>query len=107
MTVAKPVQNFGKDLEAMSFAVNYHKWILDWPGLAALAGRAGFRTVHAHYFGIAGILPWYVNFVLLGNYIGSGSVSAYDRLVVPLMRRVERRMPPIVGKNIVLVARKD
>jgi len=40
MTVANPVQYFGKDLEAMSFAVNYHKWILDWPGVAALAGRA-------------------------------------------------------------------
>ena len=76
------------------------------PGLVKLVEQAGLRTVRAHYFDIAGILPWYVNFVLLGNSIGGASVSAYDRLVVPLMRRVERLVPPLVGKNIVLVARK-
>jgi SAM-dependent methyltransferase len=74
--------------------------------LVGLAEQAGLRAIRAHYFDIAGILPWYVNFVLLRNSIGGASVSAYDRLVVPLMRRVERLLPPFVGKNIVLVARK-
>lgn len=76
------------------------------PGLVRLVEQAGLQPVRARYFDIAGILPWYVNFVLLGNSIGGASVSAYDRLVVPLMRRVERLLPPFIGKNIVLVARK-
>lgn len=74
--------------------------------LVRLVEQAGMRTVGTKYFDIAGILPWYVNFVLLGNQIGPASVSAYDRIVVPLMRRVERLMPPWIGKNVVLVARK-
>lgn len=74
--------------------------------LVRLVEQAGLHAVRVHYFDIAGILPWYVNFVLLRNSIGGAGVTAYDRLVVPLMRRAERLLPPFVGKNIVLVARK-
>ena len=76
-------------------------------GLSALAGDAGFTIVSARYFDVAGIIPWYVNFVLLRNSIGSGSVSLYDRLVVPVMRNVERMVTPPIGKNVLLVARKN
>ena len=76
-------------------------------GLAALAGDAGFTIVSARYFDLAGVIPWYVNFVLLRNSIGSGSVSLYDRLVVPVMRNVERMVTPPIGKNVLLVARKN
>jgi SAM-dependent methyltransferase len=73
--------------------------------LVRLVARAGFSAVQARYFDIAGILPWYVNFVLLRNTIGGRSVSAYDKLVVPLMRRIEERLPPCIGKNVILIAR--
>jgi SAM-dependent methyltransferase len=76
-------------------------------GLEATVAGAGFNIVKSRYFDIAGILPWYVNFVLLGNSIGSGSVSLYDRLVIPPMRRIERLIKPPIGKNLLLVARKD
>ncbi len=75
-------------------------------GLIALTQQAGFAIVKARYFDIAGIIPWYVNFVLLKNSISGGSVSLYDKLVVPLMRRLERRLPPPIGKNVLLVAKK-
>jgi len=76
-------------------------------GLCRLVEDAGFHLAKVRYFDVAGILPWYVNFVLLRNSIGSGSVSLYDRLVVPVMRAVESVLPPPVGKNVLLVARKS
>lgn len=75
-------------------------------GLCRLVADAGFHLMKVRYFDVAGILPWYVNFVLLRNSIGSGSVSLYDRLVVPIMRVVEGMIPPPVGKNVLLVAQK-
>lgn len=75
--------------------------------LGAMAEGAGLRVVRLRYFDAAGILPWYVNFVLLRRGLGSGGVSLYDRLVVPPMRIAERLIPPPLGKNLLLVARRD
>jgi hypothetical protein len=35
-----------------------------------------------------------------------GSVTLYDRVAVPLTRFFERIVPPPIGKNVLLVARK-
>lgn len=75
-------------------------------GLVGLTRRSGFSVVKAQYFDVAGIIPWYINFVLLKNSMSGGSVSLYDRLVVPVMRVMERLVPIPVGKNLLLVARK-
>ena len=75
--------------------------------LLELVRAAGFDIVTQRYFDVAGVLPWYVNFTLLGNSIGGGSVSLYDRLVVPVMRAVEGVVSPPIGKNVLLVARRD
>ena len=74
--------------------------------LVDLVISAGFDIVRACYFDIAGILPWYFNFVLLKNTPGRGSVAFYDNFIVPPMRRIESAFTPPVGKNILLVARK-
>jgi SAM-dependent methyltransferase len=75
-------------------------------GLQELVREAGFELVSLRYFDLAGIIPWYVNFVLLKNRPKRSSVRLYDRLVVPLMRRVESVVAPPIGKNLLLVARK-
>jgi len=75
--------------------------------LVELVRHAGFDIVKAHYFDAAGIIPWYVAFVLLERPISAGSVSLYDRLVVPIARTVERLLRPPIGKNLLLVARKS
>ena len=79
----------------------YHK-----KGLCEVVTDAGFKVTRVRYFDIAGIIPWYLAFVLLRKNMTGGNISAYDRLVVPLMRLVEGFMTPPVGKNILLVARK-
>lgn len=68
--------------------------------------RAGFSIVKARYFDMAGIVPWFINFTLLNNSISGESVSMYDRLIVPVMRVLEGLVPPPIGKNVLVVARK-
>ena len=75
--------------------------------LVNLIQRSGLAVVKARYFDVAGIIPWYINFVVLKNAMSAGSVSLYDRVVVPAMRLIEGLVPPPLGKNVLLVARKD
>jgi SAM-dependent methyltransferase len=75
--------------------------------LERVVAHAGFEVVEARWFDVAGIVPWYVHFTVLGRSMGRGSVSLYDRLVVPVMRAVEKLSPPPIGKNIALVARRN
>lgn len=74
--------------------------------IVELVQRSGFSIIKARYFDVAGIVPWYINFVLLKNQIGGGSVSLYDRSIVPLMRVIEGLVTPPIGKNVLLVAKK-
>lgn len=76
-------------------------------GLAGRVTNAGFSIVRARYFDIAGILPWYLNFVVLRNTMAKGGVAAYDKLVVPLMKVVEGIVPLPAGKNVLLVAKRN
>lgn len=74
--------------------------------LRRVVGAAGLAVVRARYFDVAGILPWYVRFVLLRGSISPRSVSLYDHLVVPVARWIEGALPPPLGKNLLLVGRK-
>ena len=76
-------------------------------GLDRLVREVGFTLVKARYFDLAGIIPWYINFVLLRNSIGSGSVSWYDNLVVPVMRLIEGVVTPPIGKSVLLIGKKS
>jgi hypothetical protein len=75
--------------------------------LSKVVYSAGFSIKKIKYFDLAGIVPWYIVFVLLKGTMKSTGVATYDRLVVPVMKRVERILPPPIGKNLVLVARKE
>lgn len=68
---------------------------------------AGFEIVERRYFDVVGILPWLIKFKLLGSTkLNPGAVGVYDRLVVPIMRRVESLVRMPIGKNALVVARK-
>jgi SAM-dependent methyltransferase len=68
---------------------------------------AGFTVDKLRYFDFPGILPWLIKFRLLGSTnLSAGSVSAYDRFVVPLIRPIENRLCPPIGKNLLLTAHK-
>ena len=76
-------------------------------GLVVAVRLFYLQILKAKYFDVAGIIPWYINFVLLKNSIGGSSVSIYDKIVIPPMRLVEKLISPPIGKNILLVAKKD
>lgn len=74
--------------------------------LVKLVGDAGFSIERCHYFDVAGVLPWLVVMRWWGGGLNRKGVNAYDRFVVPIMRRVERTLRPPIGKNLLLIARK-
>lgn len=70
-----------------------------------LLHSCGYQIVRARYFDIAGILPWFILFTLLQRTLRPRSVRTYDRFVVPIMRRLEQRFTPPIGKNILVIAK--
>lgn len=75
-------------------------------GLIETVQAAGFHVVKARYFDVAGILPWYIAFVLLKQSAIPTSVGMYDRFVVPTMRTLEKLVEPPIGKNVLLIGRR-
>ena len=68
---------------------------------------AGFNIVRSFFFDIAGVLPWYMKYrVLNSDGLGSQAVTAYDNLVVPIMRRIEQITGVPVVKNLLAIMRK-
>jgi len=69
---------------------------------------AGFDIVSLRYFDILGVAPyWFVYRLLRHHDIRGSTMWAYDRLVVPTSRLLQRLIPyPPIGKNVILVARK-
>ncbi|NQV48852.1 MAG: class I SAM-dependent methyltransferase [Candidatus Marinimicrobia bacterium] len=76
------------------------------PCLSTIVKSAGFNIKHLRYFDIAGILPWFIAFVLLKKSSNAANVMLYDRLVVPIMKKIETKISPFIGKNLILVAQK-
>ena len=69
--------------------------------------EAGFTILRSTYFDFAGVLPWFVKYrVLRSEDLGGGAVEAYDRLVVPIFKRIESMVKVPIGKNILLIAEK-
>ena len=76
--------------------------------LEAKVRQAGFSVRFSRYFDLLGVVPWWVKFKLLKSKgLNPGAVKAYDRFGVPVIRAVESVIAPPVGKNVILVARKD
>jgi len=69
---------------------------------------AGFKIVSSRYFDFAGIVPWFVKYrILRSDSLSAGAVTIYDRMVVPLVKRLEALVRVPIGKNILMVIRKD
>lgn len=68
--------------------------------------NSGLIMTDIRYFDMAGILPWYANFVLMKGQMNKKGVLLYDKLVVPVSRMVEKLLTPPIGKNLILVAKK-
>ena len=74
--------------------------------LIEVVTSVGFSIKKVKYFDMVGIIPWYIAFVLLNRTIKESNVSMYDKLAVPIMKKVDRVITPMIGKNLVLVGQK-
>jgi SAM-dependent methyltransferase len=74
--------------------------------LGAALERAGLRTETLHYVNSLGLLAWFMGMRLLRMTPGEGPVlTAWDRAVIPLLRRAESRRVPPFGQSVFSVAR--
>jgi SAM-dependent methyltransferase len=67
---------------------------------------AKLDIIDIRYFDIAGVIPWYINFVLLKKDMSKNGVQLYDKFIVPISRNFEQIVKPPIGKNILLIAQK-
>jgi SAM-dependent methyltransferase len=76
-------------------------------GLAVKCESASLRVLKAVYFDAAGVVPWWLKYrVLRSEKMEPGAVKFYDDFCVPVLRRAEARLPPPLGKNVLMVAEK-
>lgn len=76
--------------------------------LRELANSANMAVVSIRYIDLVGILPWWLNMVLVKNKkLSPKAVRIYDTLAIPIIRAIETTVKPPIGKNILLVARKN
>lgn len=76
--------------------------------LAERLHKAGFAVDRCFYFNAVGAIGWWVNYRLLRvTKVGRGTtaqVGAFDRWIVPVMRRVETIVPPPFGLSVIALA---
>ncbi len=74
--------------------------------LRAALEAAGYEVERLHHVNALGLLGWYVAVKALGGRPKAGPLlTAYDRGVVPWLRRVEARRPPPFGQSLLAVGR--
>jgi SAM-dependent methyltransferase len=68
--------------------------------------QAGLEPVTVHYVNALGLLGWLVLIRLLRGRPKDGlPLRVFDRFIVPVLRRVERRRPPPFGQSVLAVGR--
>jgi SAM-dependent methyltransferase len=69
--------------------------------------RAGLAVASARYVNAPGLLAWFVSVRLLGQTPRDGALlRAWDRGVIPLVRRGERRFSPPFGQSVLAVGHR-
>jgi hypothetical protein len=67
--------------------------------------RAGLRPESVRYVNSVGLPAWFVSVRLLGQEPREGlMLRAWDRGVIPAVRRIERRINPPFGQSVLGVA---
>ena len=76
--------------------------------LSSLFERTGYKVVEARYVNMVGAVGWFIYCRVLGQKSSDQlTVSAFDRIVIPLMRRIERRVSPPFGLSVLVVGQVE
>ncbi len=72
--------------------------------LTSTIEAAGLEVRRIEYLDMLGIIPWVLVGKVLKRTTAGGGVKAYDRIVIPVCRTIDRFTGPPVGKNLIVVA---
>lgn len=62
---------------------------------------AGFEVEEIRWFDSLGVFPWLIKYRLLGSEtMEAAAVAAYDRFVVPTLKKIETSIQIPIGKNL-------
>jgi SAM-dependent methyltransferase len=75
-------------------------------GLSSVVSRAGWEPVSISNVNIAGILPWLIaGKIFRTTTLGHRQMRIFDRLVIPVMKRIESVREPFIGQSLLAIAR--
>jgi 2-polyprenyl-3-methyl-5-hydroxy-6-metoxy-1,4-benzoquinol methylase len=87
-------------------AVGHHRRYTK-PELQTKLARAGFRVELVQYRNLVSVLPWILTGQILKlDKLGDGSLKLFDKVVFPVARWIEDRLPPAYGLNLVAIGVK-
>jgi SAM-dependent methyltransferase len=73
-------------------------------GLRKLFRETGWRPLHLRYFNLIGLLGWIWNTkVFVKDAQSDGQIRVFDRVVVPVISRIESVLPMPVGQSVLAV----
>jgi SAM-dependent methyltransferase len=76
--------------------------------LEELARQAGFAIEKLRFFYLLGVITWFLmGKILRWRTWNATPVAAYDRLIIPFLRRLERRFSPPLGQSLLMVVRRE
>jgi SAM-dependent methyltransferase len=76
--------------------------------LRGLFEHSGYRVIEARYVNLLGAFGWFIYCRVLGRKSSDQlTVSACDRVVIPMMRWVERRVSPPFGLSLLVVGQVE
>ena len=76
-------------------------------GLSSVVSRAGWEPLSISNVNIAGILPWLsAGKLFRTTTLRHRQMRIYDRLVIPVMKRLESLREPFIGQSLLAIARK-
>lgn len=74
-------------------------------GLKSLLQDAGFTKINIQYINIIGYITWLINFRLLSQKrFGKWSVKAFDSMLIPPFKTLEKLLKPPIGQSLVVIA---
>ena len=69
--------------------------------------ESGGEVLVCRYFDLAGIIPWWVAYTLMGaRRVSPTLLRIGDKVLIPVSRAIERIFPAPIGKNLILIAEK-
>lgn len=76
--------------------------------LLTLVHNVGFQQVTARYTNMPGFVAWWLVVRVLRRTPTAGRLArVYDRLFIPIVRRIERVVRPPVGQSLLVVAQRS